>query len=104
MDRAKTGAGEHRLERFGHHRHVNNDTIAFFDAFGAQRARQTGNPVLEFAIGDLVHRVCDRTVVNNRYAVPVTGLDMSINGIPAAVYLTVGEPFVERSVFIKKCF
>ncbi len=45
MDRAEPGAGQHRLERLGHHRHVDDDPVALLDPLGAQRAGETRHPV-----------------------------------------------------------
>ena len=45
VDRAQTGTGQHRLKRLGHHRHVDNDAVALFDALGPQRTGQIGHAV-----------------------------------------------------------
>jgi hypothetical protein len=49
MDRAKPGAGQHRLQRLGDHRHVDDDAVALGDALGAQRPGQRGDAVLQLA-------------------------------------------------------
>src|SRR6056297_4220199 len=95
MDCAQPGTGQHRLERLGYHRHVDDDAVALLDPLGAQRTRQTGHAIAQFGIGDLVHRAGDRAVIDDRNLAAAPGLDMAVDGVPAGVGLAVGEPFIE---------
>jgi hypothetical protein len=46
VDGAQPRAGQHRLQRLGDHRHVDDDAVALFDALGAQGAGQRRDAVL----------------------------------------------------------
>ncbi len=52
MDRADARAGEHRDRRFGDHRHIDRDAIAFLDANRFQHVGETANPAVQLAVGD----------------------------------------------------
>jgi hypothetical protein len=95
VDRAQTGAGEHRLQRLGDHRHVDDDAVALFDALGLQRPGQPGDAVLQLGVGDDVLGAGDRAVVDDGGLLAAAGDDVAVDGVPAGVDLGVGEPFVE---------
>jgi hypothetical protein len=40
VNRAEPRTGEHRDHRLGHHRHVDEDTVAASDALSGERARE----------------------------------------------------------------
>jgi hypothetical protein len=96
MDRAKPGAGEHRLQRLGDHRHVDDDPVALLDALGAQRPGEAGDAVLEFRVGDDVLGPGDGAVMDDGRLFAAPRDDMAVDGVPAGVDGGVGEPFVKR--------
>jgi hypothetical protein len=102
VDRAQPRAGQHRLQRLGHHRHVDDDAVALLDALGLQRPGERGDAVLQFLVGDLVGRAGQRAVVDDRDPLAMAGLHVAVDRVPAAVQLAVREPFVERRVVVER--
>ncbi|MNY17304.1 hypothetical protein D3C86_1506140 [compost metagenome] len=54
MDGADAGAGEHRISRFGYHRHIDGDAVTLLDAVLLQHIRKTADIIIELVIGDLL--------------------------------------------------
>jgi hypothetical protein len=100
VDGAKPGAGEHRLQRFGHHRHVDDDAVALFDPLGLERPGKAGHAVLQLGVGDDVLGARDRAVMDDRGLLAAPGEDVAVDGVPAGVDLGVGEPFVKRGTAV----
>ena len=95
MDGPKAGAGQHRLHRFGNHRHIDNDPVALRHTLGAQSARKAGHSGLQLGIGDRMLAAGHRAVVDDRHLIAATGLDMTVDRVPAGVDRGVGEPFIK---------
>ena len=93
MHRPQPGAGQHGLQRFGHHRHIDDHPVALFHALGAQRPGQGRNTGLQFGKGDLLLAVGDRAVVDDRHLIAASGGNMAVDGVPAGVHLAIGIPF-----------
>jgi hypothetical protein len=91
VDRAQPRAGQHRLQRLGHHRHVDDDAVALLDALGLQRPGERGDAVLQLGIGDLVLRAGDGLSWMIATRSPWPGLDMAVDRVPAAVHLAVAN-------------
>ena len=53
MNSANTRASQHRHNRFGHHRHVNNHPITFGDALGEQRTGEAAEGLRRVRVRDL---------------------------------------------------
>ncbi|MPL75488.1 hypothetical protein SDC9_21312 [bioreactor metagenome] len=102
VDRADAGAGEHRLERLGDHRHVDDDAVALLDAAHAQRAGERGDALLQFFIGDALGRMGDRAFVHDRDLVAATGQNMAVDRVPAGVDHAIREPFVDRGLLVEE--
>ena len=49
VDRADARAGQHRDQRLGHHRHVDDHAVAVADALAPQRAGEARHLILELA-------------------------------------------------------
>ena len=95
MHRPQPGAGQHRLERFGHHGHVDDHAVALFDAARAQGSGQPRHAGLQLGIGDPGLGAGDRAVVDDRHLVAAPASDVPVDGVPAAVEPPVRKPFVE---------
>ena len=95
VDRAEAGAGEHRHQRLGNHRHVEDDAVTLADPARREAAGEAGDAVAELGIGDRRLRSGDRQVVEDRPPVAVARLDVAVDGVPAGVAHAVGEPAVE---------
>jgi hypothetical protein len=65
VDGPQPGAGQHRLQRLGDHRHVDDDAVALGDPLGLQRAGQAGHALLQLGIGDDVLGAGDGAVVDD---------------------------------------
>ena len=89
-------AGQHRDDRFGHHRHVDRDTVAGFEAEIGQRVgrfRHVGQQ-LRVRQGAAVTEGFAFPV--DRDAVAVAGQDVAVHAVVGHVELAADEPFRER--------
>ncbi len=98
MDGAQPRAGEHRHHRFRHHRHVDEDAVAFPDTGRRERAGKKRHLVAQLAIGEGRFRVGDGAVVDERRLLGAAALDMAVEGIPAGVHAPAAEPAVKRRI------
>ncbi|OIQ70140.1 hypothetical protein GALL_482510 [mine drainage metagenome] len=103
VDRTKAGAGQHRLQRLGHHRHVDDDAVALFDALGAQGAGKACHALLQLGIGDATGGMGDGAVVDDGKLIATPGQNVAVHRVPAGVDHAVLEPFVKRCVVGKQC-
>ena len=97
MHRAKAGAGEHGLDSFGHHRHIDDDAVAlsrYLWRAKHQPARPPGCGVR--TIGEISRLVwVIGAVIDDRSLLASTCFDVAVYGVPAGVGLAIGKPFVE---------
>ena len=84
--------GEHAEERLRHHRHVDDDSIAFLHAFRDEHGGQRRNLVLQFAIGHVELRAGNGAVPGDRGLFAASRLDVPIDGVPAGVAHGIGIP------------
>ena len=98
MHRADPGAGQHRLQRLGDHRHVEDDAVALGHAARLQRPGETCHARLQFGIGQLADRAGDRAVVDNGHAIPVTRCNVPVHRVPAGIRRCLREPFARRTL------
>ena len=96
MDRAQPRAGQHRLQRLGDHRHVDDHPVALGDALGAQRAGQRCDALLQFGIGDGALRMGDGAVMDDRRLVAAPGQHMPVDRVPAGVHGGIRKPVINR--------
>ena len=96
MHRPQPRAGEHRDERFGHHRHVDDDAVAFGDARRFEGPRQSRDFPLHLGIGEARDRAGDGAVVDHGKALPVAGGDMAVDRVPARIELAARKPARDR--------
>jgi hypothetical protein len=104
MHRADPRAGQHRLQRLGDHRHVDDDAVALFHALGTQRPGQRGDAVLQLGEGDLVGDPGDRAVMDDRELRAPARRDMAVDRVPAGVDAAIGEPAAERGGVVEQGF
>ena len=92
MDSADAGAGEHGDDRLRHHRHIEDDAVAFFDAkiaqHGGEHLRLGQQPV----IGDGALGAGQRRIVDDRRLVAASGIHLAVDGIEAGVAHAAGKP------------
>jgi len=79
------GAGEHRHERLGNHRHVDDDPIALAHAPRLKRSREKRHFVAELAEGELLDGAGHRAVVNHRGLVAAPLIDVPVERVVAGV-------------------
>src|ERR1043166_4716084 len=97
MNRTDASASQHRDHGLGHHRHVDDDAIAFCDVLIAKRAREQRDFVQELAIGIRLNDVSDRTVVNEGGLFRTAVHDMRVEQVVASVDETARKPAIEWS-------
>ncbi len=98
MDRPNSGAGEHCHHRLGHHRHVDDDAVSFFDTALLQRAGELSDLIEQRAIRERRYSVGNRAVVNQRELFCATSLHVHVQSVVASIENPPGEPAVEGSV------
>ena len=96
MHRANTRAGQHGDDRLGHHRHIDDNPVAFFDPLIANRPGKPGHPGQELVVGQAGDAMGDRAVVDQRHTLAVPGLDVTITTVVAGVEGGSGKPGIER--------
>ena len=96
MNRAEPCAREHREDRFGHARHVDDDAVAFFQPERLQRSGEPRNLVAQLGVGDGPHDAGDRTVVDDRALLAPSPFDVAVDGVVAGVHHPAGKPADER--------
>ncbi len=89
------GAGQHRDDRLGHHRHVDDDAVALVDAERAQHPGAPADEVEQMRVGVGAHRAGDARVVDQRGLVGTAGDHMAVEGVVASVHRAAGKPAVE---------
>src|SRR5947207_529410 len=95
VDRPDACTGKHCHYRFGNHRHINDDAVAFANAQLCQHARKSGGGVAQFAVRKRFDLIADGAVVNERGLVGAAGFDVPVERVEAGVELAAGEPAVE---------
>jgi hypothetical protein len=96
MDRADARACLHRAYGFDRHRHVDNDTIAFFNAQRFEPIRELADAAVQLAVAD----GGDFAVVGleNQRGFVGLGLKMAVETVEGSVELAIVEPAVERRI------
>ena len=79
VNRAEPRAGEHREDRFGHARHVDDDAVALLEAERAQRAGEPRHFVAQLGVGERPDDAGDRAVVDDRALLAAAALDVAID-------------------------
>ncbi len=102
VDGADAGAGQHRDDGLGHHRHVDHDAVALLDAERAEHAGEAGDELEQLGVGVGAHGLRDRRVVDQGRLVGAAGDDVPVEGVVAGVEHAAGEPPVEgRGVVVE---
>ena len=96
VHRPEAGAGEHRDDRLGHHRHVDDDPVAAPDPEPGERPGAARGLVLELGVGEARLPTGDGAVVDDGRLLAAARLDMHIDRVVAGVDLGSREPAVER--------
>ena len=89
-------AGQHRDDRFGHHRHVDRDAVAGFQAEVGQRVGRLRHVGQQLRVRQGAAVTEGFAFPVDRDAVAVAGLDMAVHAVVGHVELAADEPFRER--------
>ena len=98
MDRAEARAREHRYDRLGDHRHVDDHRVAALKTEASKRAGQKSDFIAKLAIREGPDHSGDGAVVDERRRVAAPPLDVAIERVPAGVQPAAREPAVEGRV------
>ena len=98
VDCAESRASEHREHGLGHHRHVDDDAIACFDAEATQRTSESGHLIQQLRITDAPFAVRHGADVNQRGVLTTPGGNVPIDRVFAGVEFAVAEPATVRRV------
>ena len=96
--RADPGAGQHRDDGLGDHRHVDRDPVALLDAELGQRVGGLADLVLELGVGEVAGVVLGLADPVDRDLVAVAGLDVPVDAVVRRVERAADEPLGERRV------
>ena len=88
-------AGQHRLQRLGHHRHIDNHTVALGHPLRHQRARQLGHARLQFGISGRRFAARDGAVIDDCRLITAPVLHVAVHCVVAAVDHPVREPLIK---------
>ena len=94
MHRTDTRTCEHGHKCLGDHWHIDDDTVAGYDALIAQRTRERRGLCLQFSKRRRALFAGDRAVIDYSGLVSAPIFNVAVNGIVTGVDLRVGEPFV----------
>ncbi len=92
VDGADARASEHCEHRLRHHRHVDDDAVALLHAEVAEDSAEQLHLGQHAAVGEGLHGVGDRRVVNQRRLVIAAGEHMTIERVVAGVAGGPAEP------------
>ena len=92
MDRPQPRAGEHGKDRFGDHRHVEDDAVALDHAQPRQHRGDAANLFQKLGIAELPDRIGDRAVIDQRGRVSAPGMDVAIKTIVTGVERRARKP------------
>ena len=85
VDRTEASRGQHRDHCLRHHRHVNDDAVAFFDAEPRQNGRERRHLVAKLTIGERPLGVRYRAIVNERVCRAASPIHMPVEAIVGRV-------------------
>ena len=85
VDRADARAGEHRENRLGHGRHIDDDAVAFLDALARRAPARCATSIAQLDVGERVNGLGDRAVVDERTLLAAPAFDVPIDGVVAGV-------------------
>ncbi len=92
VHRADAGAGQHREQRFGHHRHVEHHPVAAPDAEILQHGGERRDLVEKLRVGDPALRPGDGGIVQDRRLLAAAGRDVAVDRVVAGIDLGAHEP------------
>ena len=92
MHGADARAGQHGDDRLRHHRHVEDDAVAFFDAEVAQHGAEQLHLGQQPAVGEGLLGIGDWGIVDQRRLVVAAGGDVAVERVVAGVADAAGEP------------
>ena len=85
-------AGEHRDDRFRHHRHIEDDAVALDHAEILHDRGERLYLVQKLGIGEFGDRVGQRRIVDQRELIGASARDMAVERVVAGVDHGAGEP------------
>ena len=91
MNGADARAGEHGEHRLRHHRHIEDDAVAFADAEVAQHGAEQLHLGEHAAVGEGLRRIGDGGIVDQRHLVVARG-DVAVERVVAGVDDAIGKP------------
>ena len=97
MHRADPRAGQHRHHGFRHHRHIEDDAVAFCHAEILHDGGKGFHLVQHLGIGEFGDsacsgRICQRRIVDQRHLIGAAVRDMAVERVVAGVDDGAGEP------------
>ena len=98
MNGPQTGAGEHRHHGLGDHGHIEDHPIALVNAERPETAGKPCYPIEELGIGNSLHGVGDRAVIDESNLFGSSFGDVPVQCVETRVELAIAEPAVEGRV------
>ena len=92
MHRADPRASQHRDHGFRHHRHIEDDAVAFGDAEIGHDGGERLHLLQQLGIGEFGDRAGERRIVDQRHLIGAAAGDMAIERVVAGVDHGAGEP------------
>ena len=94
MNGTEARAGEHDDRQLRHHRHVNRNAVAFFDAQRFQDVRELADFLVQLFVGERLHVIFRLALPDDGGFGARGGLEVTVEAIDAHIELAVLEPGV----------
>ena len=85
MDRADPCAGIHADQRFGDHRHIEQNAVALAYTMRDENRRQCLHLLEQFGVGEALDEALERRVMDDGDLMPASVPDMAVEQIEAGV-------------------
>src|SRR5262245_53187040 len=105
VDCADACTGKHGKYRLRHHRHVNDDAVAFCYAKIAQHGAKQLHFGQQAAVGKSLYRIRDGRIVDQRRLVVATGKDVTVDRVVAGIADGAGVPApIDAGILVEDLF
>src|SRR5262249_40955793 len=96
VNRPNPGTGQHGNDGFWHHRHIDDDPVAFLNSLAHQHSGKTRHLIQQLTITEGFDCPSYGAIVDESRLISSALFDMPIEGVVARVHHASGEPAIKR--------
>src|SRR5215475_9352795 len=96
MNRPNPSTGQHGNDGFWHHRHIDDDPVAFLNSLPHQHSGKTRHLIQQLTIAEGFDRPSYGAIVDESRLISSALFDMPIEGVVARVHRAAVEPAIKR--------